>query len=243
MGKVTGTIFHGAAPSAATLTHPSELLNAGGSINSIFFVCLLIPAVMTARSLLSYGSTYYMNLVSNRVVADIRNELFSKIINQSMDFFNRMRAGVLMSRISHNTGAMQVALSQVSSDVFKHPITIIFALVVLIYMDWKFTLAALILFPSCIIPIQVFGKRARRAMQQQQEDLGKMSVTMQETFSGIRVVKSFAREEQQEKSFARSTMLQFRNIMRMIKATEITGPPNETLAAIGGGWALLYVCA
>src|SRR5438477_481570 len=241
MGKVTGTIFHGAAPSAATLTHPSELLNAGGSINSIFFICLLIPAVMTARSLLSYGSTYYMNWVSNRAVTDIRNELFSKILNQSMDFFNRMQAGVLMSRISNNTSAMQVALTQVSSDVFKHPITIVFALAVLIYIDWKFTLAALVLFPTCIIPIQVFGKRARRAMQEQQEDLGKMSVTMQETFAGIRVVKSFAREEQQEKSFARSTMLQFRNIMRMIKATEITGPLIEILGAIGVGWALLYV--
>ena len=243
MGKVTGAIFHGAAPNAKTLTHRSELLNAGGSINSIFFVCLLIPAVMTARSLLSYGSTYYMNWVSNRVVADIRNELFSKIINQSMDFFNRMRAGVLMSRITNNTGAMQVALSQVSSDIFKHPITIVFALVVLIYMDWKFTLAALVLFPSCIVPIQIFGRRARAVMLQQQEDLGKMSVTMSETFAGIRVVKSFAREKHQEKSFARSTMLQFRNIMRMTKSTEATGPLIEILAAIGVGWALLYVYA
>jgi len=243
MGKVTGAIFHGAAPNAKELTHRSELLNAGGSINSIFFVCLLIPAVMTARSILSYSSSYYMNWVSNRAVTDIRNELFRKIINQSMDFFNRMQAGVLMSRISNNTMAMQVALTQVSSDVFKHPITIVFALVVLIYMDWKFTLAALIVFPSCIIPIQIFGKRARRAMHQQQEDLGKMSVTMQETFAGIRVVKSFGREEQQEKSFARSTMLQFRNIMRMIKATEATGPLIEVLAAVGVGWALLYVYA
>ncbi|PYI77902.1 MAG: hypothetical protein DMF04_05105, partial [Verrucomicrobia bacterium] len=243
MGTVTGAIFHGAAPSAKALTHRSELLNAGGSIKSIFLVCLLIPAIMTARSLASYGNTYYMNWVSNRAVADIRNELFSKIVNQSMDFFNRMRAGVLMSRIMNNTGAMQVALTQVSSDVFKHPITVVFALVVLIYIDWKFTLAALIVFPSCIIPIQLFGKRARRAMLHQQEELGKMSVTMSETFAGIRVVKSFAREKHQEKSFSRSTMIQFRNIMRMTKATEATGPLVEILAAIGVGWALLYVYA
>ena len=172
MGKVTGTIFHGSTPNATSLAHRSELLNAGGSVNkSIFVTCLLIPAVMTARSLLSYGNTYYMNWVSNRAVTDIRNQLFSKIVNQSMDFFNRMQAGVLMSRISNNTAAMQMALAQVSSDVFKHPITIIFAFAVLIYMDWKFTFVALILFPSCIIPIQVFGKRARRAMQEQRVGL------------------------------------------------------------------------
>jgi subfamily B ATP-binding cassette protein MsbA len=243
MGTVTGAIFHGATPSAASLAHRAEILNAGGSVKSIFFVCLLIPAVMTARSIASYGSTYYMNWVSNRVVTDIRNELFSKIINQSMDFFNRMQAGVLMSRIMNNTNAMQVALTQVSSDLFKQPITIVFALVLLLYMDWKFTLAAVVLFPTCIIPIQIFGKRARRAVLQQQEDLGKMLVTMTETFAGIRVVKSFTREKFQEKSFSRSAMLQFRAIMHMTKATEAAGPLVEVLAAIGVGGALLYVYA
>jgi len=241
--KVTSTIFHGAVPKATDLTHRSELLNAGGSVKSIVFICLLIPAVMTVRSLMSYGNAYYMNWVSNRVVTDIRNELFAKIVGQSMDFFNRMRAGILMSRIINDTIGMQGALSQVSSDAFKQPISIVLGVAVLLYMDWKFTLAALVLFPSCIVPIQVFGRRARKAVQSQQENVGQMVVTMQETFAGIRVVKSFAREEHQIKTFSRSTMLQFRNTMRMIKSTELTGPLVEILAAIGVGWALLYVYA
>ena len=83
---------------------------------------------MTVRSLMSYGNAYYMNWVSNRVVTDIRNQLFAKIVSQSMDFFNRMRAGILMSRIINDTIAMQVALSQVSSDAFKQPISIVFGL-------------------------------------------------------------------------------------------------------------------
>ncbi len=241
--KVTSTIFHGAIPKATDLTHRSELLNAGGSVKSIVFICLLIPAVMTVRSLMSYGNAYYMNWVSNRVVTDIRNQLFAKIVGQSMDFFNRMRAGVLMSRIINDTIGMQAALSQVSSDAFKQPISIVLGVAVLLYMDWKFTLAALVLFPSCIVPIQVFGRRARKAVQSQQENVGQMVVTMQETFAGIRVVKSFARETHQVKTFSRSTMLQFRNTMRIIRSTELTGPLVEILAAIGVGWALLYVYA
>jgi len=241
--KVTSTIFHGAIPKATDLTHRSQLLNAGGSVKSIVFICLLIPAVMTVRSLMSYGNAYYMNWVSNRVVTDIRNELFSKIVGQSMDFFNRMRAGVLMSRIINDTIGMQAALSQVSSDAFKQPISIVLGVAVLLYMDWKFTLAALVLFPSCIVPIQIFGRRARKAVQSQQENVGQMVVTMQETFAGIRVVKSFARESHQVKTFSRSTMLQFRNTMRIIRSTELTGPLVEIMAAIGVGWALLYVYA
>ena len=58
---------------------------------------------MTVRSLMGYGNAYYMNWVSNRVVTDIRNQLFSKMMHQSMDFFNRMHSGFLMSRITNDT--------------------------------------------------------------------------------------------------------------------------------------------
>src|SRR5947207_61461 len=71
--------------------------------------------------------------------------------------------------------------------------------------------------------------------------MGQMVVTMQETFAGIRVIKSFSREEHQEKSFVRSNQLQFSNMMRMIKSMEAVGPLVETIAAVGVGLALLYV--
>jgi subfamily B ATP-binding cassette protein MsbA len=110
-------------------------------------------------------------------------------------------------------------------------------------MDWKFTIVTLILFPICILPIRIFGRRARQAVQREQKGMALMSVTMQESFSGIRVIKSFAREEEQEKSFRRSTQQQFSNAMRMVKATEAVGPLVEIIASIGVGLALFYVYA
>ena len=212
VSRVTGFIFHGTPGIGnnpmALATH-TELLNAGPKINAILITCLAIPAVMTARSLCSFANAYYMNWVSNKVVSDIRVQLFNKIIRQSMDFFNKMRSGLLMSRITNDTRGMQMALSSVSSDVFKQPVTIIGGIAVLLWMDWKFTIVTLFLFPTCLIPLQVFGKRARKAVKNEFEDMGQMVVTMQETFAGIRVIKSFAREEHQENSFIRSNKLQF----------------------------------
>jgi subfamily B ATP-binding cassette protein MsbA len=80
-------------------------------------------------------------------------------------------------------------------------------------------------------------------VQREQKGMALMSVTMQESFSGIRVIKSFAREEEQEKSFRRSTQQQFSNAMRMVKATEAVGPLVEIIASIGVGLALFYVYA
>ena len=239
--QVSTFIFHGAAPNPRALLTNHEMLNVGPKIDSIVWICLAIPLIMTVRSLCNYGNAYYMNWVSNKVVTDIRNQLFGKIVRHSMDFFNKMRAGFLMSRITNDTRGMQMALTTVSSDLFKRPIAILGGIIVLLLMDWKFTLVTLILFPICLIPIRVYGRRARKAVLNEQEDMGQMVVTMQETFAGIRVIKSFGREEHQEKSFRRSNQLQFSNMMRMIKSMEAVGPLVETIAAAGVGLALLYV--
>ena len=241
--QVSNFIFHGAAPNPRAIIAHREMLNIGPRIDSIVWICLLIPVVMTVRSLCSYGNGYYMNWVSNKVVQDVRNQLFAKIVRHSMDFFNRMQTGFLMSRVANDTRSLQQALSSVSSDIFKQPVTIVGAVIVLLWMDWKFTLVSLILFPICIVPIRIFGRRARQGVQLDQRGSGLMSVTMQESFAGIRVIKSFAREEQQEKAFRRSSQLSFSNTMRVVKATEAVGPFVEIIASVGVGIALFYVYA
>jgi subfamily B ATP-binding cassette protein MsbA len=243
VARVTNFIFHGSAPNLETLRSHPELLTHGPKINSIAVVCLSIPAIMTVRSLFDYLNTYYMQWVSNKVVTDIRSQLFSKMVRHSMDFFNKTRAGFLMSRITNDTRAMQMALGIVSSDLFKQPIAIVGGVTVLLVMDWKFTVVTLILFPICMLPIRVYGRRARGAMEGQQEEMGQMVVTMQETFAGIRVIKSFSREQHQEDSFRRSNQVQFSQMMRIIRSTESVGPLVETIAAFGVGLALLYVYA
>jgi subfamily B ATP-binding cassette protein MsbA len=243
ISRVTSTIFHGAAPNPTALRSNLEALDTGPKINSIVLICLAIPAIMTVRSLCSYGNTYCMQWVSNKVVTDIRGQLFNKMVRLSMDFFNKMRSGFLISRITNETRVVQMALTAVSSDIFKQPVLIVGAISVLFLMDWKFTLITLILFPTCLLPLRIYGRRARKALRGQFEGMGEMVVTMQETFAGIRVIKSFAREAHQEKEFKRSNQLQFSQMMRIIRSMEATGPLVETIAAVGVGLALLYVYA
>jgi subfamily B ATP-binding cassette protein MsbA len=241
--RVTSAIFHGSAPNPMALRSNLGVLDTGPKINSIILICLAIPAIMTVRSLCSFGNTYCMQWVSNKVVTDIRAQLFSKMVRHSMDFFNKMRSGFLISRITNETRVVQMALTAVSSDIFKQPITIIGAITVLLLMDWKFTVVTLILFPTCLLPLRIYGRRARKALRGQFEGMGEMVVTMQETFAGIRVIKSFAREAHQEKEFKRSNQMQFSQMMRIIRSMEATGPLVETIAAVGIGLALLYVYA
>ena len=244
LAQVMGAVFQGGGPATAReFAANPNLMNSGPKINAIILTCLWIPAVMAARSLCAYGNSFYMNWVSSRVVTDIRDQLFSKMVGHSMDFFNKMRSGFLMSRITNDTRGMQMAVSTVSSDLFKQPISIITGIAVLLYMDWKFTLVTLVLFPACLVPIVFYGRKARKAVLHEQDEMGQMVVTMQETFAGIRVIKAFAREKHQEDQFRHSNKLQFENMMRMIMSMEAVGPLVELIAAAGIGLALVYIYA
>src|ERR1700730_15690401 len=118
IGKMAAFVFHGAVPNPAAMRTHHEIFDVGPKINSIAAICLAMPLVMAARSLCSFVNAYYMSWVSNKVVTDIRTQLFNKIVRHSMDFFNRMPAGFLISRITNQTRRMQPRLSSLSDALF-----------------------------------------------------------------------------------------------------------------------------
>src|ERR1700746_3874468 len=213
----------------------------GAGINSVVLVCSVIPFIFVLRSLCDYLNSYYMAWVALRVLADIRGKLYTHILNQSIEFFNRERSGNLISRVSNDTRMAQTALTSISSDLIKQPLTIISAFAVLIHLDWKFTLVSLFLFPVCMIPIVYYGKKVRRQGKLEEERVGSMMSILQESFAGIRVIKAFAREKREAEHFDTLSREQFRSAVRVRKAIEIVSPMVEAVAAVGVGLALFYV--
>src|SRR5436309_8702320 len=146
----------------------------GAGINSVVLVCSVIPLIFVLRSLCDYLNNYYMSWVALRVLADIRCKLYSHILGQSLEFFNRERSGNLISRVANDTRMAQIALTSISSDLIKQPLTVISAFAVLIHLDWKFTIVSLFLFPVCIVPIVYYGKKVRRQGKLEEEKVGSM---------------------------------------------------------------------
>jgi subfamily B ATP-binding cassette protein MsbA len=110
-----------------------------------------------------------------------------------------------------------------------------------LYLDWKFAIFSLVLFPVCLVPIVVFGRRVRKQGKLEEQKVGSMMSLLQESFAGVRVIKSFAREQRESKQFEKLNLEQFRSGIKVRKAIEIVGPTIEGVSAIGVGLALLYV--
>lgn len=215
----------------------------GPGVDHVLLACLLVPLVMILRGFFTYLNAYQMSWVSMHVLNDIRTQLYTAIMSQSMGFFDKARAGRLMSRILSDTGVAQSTLSQISVQLFKQPISLLAGLAAVVWIDWKFSLVALVLFPVVIVPVAIYGRKVRKAGKIAQELAGQMNVILQESFSGVRVIKAFGREKFMNGLFLQATKDQFRNSMRVLKNTEITSPLVEVVAAVGVGLALFYVFA
>lgn len=232
-------------PAGQSAVNPSQLLKSGmdtgPGIEKVIWISLLIPAAMVARGIFSYLNSYCLAWVSLRVLRDIRTQLFSHLMSQSLGFFNRAKAGKLISRVMNDTRMAQNALTSISGDIVQGPIAVITGVIVLVKLDWMFSLTTLLLFPICIFPVVFFGKKVRQAGRAEENEAGQMSVILQESFAGIRVIKSFAREGYQAEQFDKSSEIQFRNSLRVRRSSDIVQPLIESVSALGVVLALMYV--
>jgi subfamily B ATP-binding cassette protein MsbA len=237
--KIADTAFHGKFSQTDVLKGAAA--SQGPEITSFVWMILLIPAVMILRGLLAYANVYCLTWVSLRALRDMRRRIFTHLMGQSLDFFNKSQSGRLLSRVLNDTQVAQEALVSIVGELVKQPLAAIGVLAVLIHIDWKFTLFALVLFPLCLVPVIIYGRRVRKSAKAMQNEAGVMAVILQESFAGIRVIKSFAREHFQLHLFDRSSDEQFRASMGVKKSTAIVQPMMESVSAFGVALALFYV--
>ena len=206
----------------------------------ILLVALLIPAIMVIRGLFGFLNSYCMLWCSLRVLSDIRVKLFRRLMSQSLDYFNQSKGGELMQTVFNQTRLAQQTLTTAVSDIVKQPVAIISALAAIFYIDWQFALCALVLFPICIVPVIIAGRKVRKSGRKEEDEAEKMMVVMQEAISGIQVVKGHAREEHEIGKFVQANSRMMTFIMRWRKAMEIVSPLVEIVASFGVGAALVY---
>lgn len=202
--------------------------------------CAMIPVLIFMRGFLTYLANYCLMWVGNRVLYNLRNDVFRNLLRQSLGFYNKAKIGNLIQTVFNQTRVAQTNAVQLTAVVIQKPVAILTIFAYLLYWDWFFTLSSIVIFPLCLGPIAYVSKRVRRAGSQEEEEAGAMMVNMHESFAGIRVVKANAREEYETKRFNRSNKSMADNIMRWQKALEIIGPVVETVASFGIAAGLVY---
>jgi len=206
----------------------------------VIAICAVIPLLIFMRGMITYLANYSMIWVGNRVLFDLRNDVYRNILNQSLSFFNRAKVGDLIQTVFNQTRVAQTNAVQLSQVLIQRPIAIMVIFIYLFFWDPFFTISSVLIFPLCIAPIMYVSRRVRASGSKEEEEAGAMMVTMHESFAGVRVVKAYAREDYEVTRFNRANKSMADNIMRWQKALEIIGPIVETVASLGIAAGLVY---
>ncbi|MGE0449854.1 MAG: lipid A export permease/ATP-binding protein MsbA [Vicinamibacterales bacterium] len=188
----------------------------------------------------SYGSSYLMAWVGQRVVMDLRNALYGHILGQSASFFASHSTGELMSRITNDVGQVQQAVSETAGDLARETLALVGFAALLFYYDAWLAIFCIFSAPLVVYPLIRLGQRVRRTTRRSQEALEQLSHISVEAFTGQRIVKAFGNERKESDRFARAGAQLFRVNMKVTAALSSLPPLMELLGGLGMAGALWY---
>ena len=192
------------------------------------------------RGLASYGQSCLWGYIGLKIVSTIRNKLYRHLILLPVGFHAKNATGALMTYILNDVNIIQIAVSTALKSLVQQPLTLIAMAGVLFYQNAKLAFLAVIVIPIFIVPLVRIGARLRKFALSGQEKIGSLSAHMQETLSGIRLIKAFGKEQFESARFEEKDKSYFIELRKSLILSEAATPLMETLSTMGVALLIWY---
>jgi subfamily B ATP-binding cassette protein MsbA len=200
---------------AVVVLKDSQVLD--GHAWDLLFIILL-------QAVFAVAHNYVFGFVGHRMTTDFRIEFFSHIQSLSLRFFQNHRVGEILSRMSNDISVIQNALVTIPVALLRQSITLIGAMAIILYLNWKLTGLILLILPPLMIFARVFGKRLRLFSEKLQDQVAQAIVVLEEVASSIKIVKSFTRENYERDRFTNKIETAFEKAVDKLKISSFFGP-------------------
>ena len=207
---------------------------------STLLVAAALPLVALLFGAGDFLCTFFVEWVGQRVVMDLRNDLFQHVHRLSLEYFSGARTGELISRVVNDTAQVERSVSTAMVDLIKQPWALLSAAGFLLWVDARLAAITLLLFPICIVPVSLFGRKVRRAAREAQERMADLTSIVQETVAGVRVVKGFGMEAHEQARFAQRAGEFFRRMVRVARARASVQPIIVVISLVSLSLVLIY---
>ena len=200
---------------AVVILKDSQILD--GLAWDLFFIIIL-------QAVFAVTHNYVFGFVGHRMTTDFRIEFFSHIQSLSLRFFQERRLGEILSRMNNDISVIQNALVSIPVALLRQSITLIGAMAIILYLNWKLTGLILLILPPLMIFARVFGKRLRLFSEKLQDQIAQAVVVLEEVASSIKIVKSFTRENYERERFKKEIETAFERAVDKLKISSFFGP-------------------
>ncbi len=212
----------------------------GDQFDALFRICILIITVFFLKNLFGFLQSYMLAYVEQGVIKDLRDGLFRHLHSLSLSYFTHERTGDLISRVMNDVGIVQRSISTSFVNLIREPLLVIVFLTIALMISWQLTLISLSVIPFTMLLIRKIGKRLKRDTRRSQEKMADITSVLQETISGVKVVKAFGMEKFETDKFTGETRKYFRQMLRISRLRILASPTTEFLSVIAGVVIIWY---
>ena len=205
---------------------------ANKDIYTLNLIVIGILALFFARGFFYFGERYLMSYVGQKIVNDIREALYRHLQKLSLSYFDKRKTGNIMSNLTNDVTALQTAIAGNLISFVQEAVILIGSLGSMLLLYWKLTLLTLVIVPLVVFTIRFFGSRLRGAGHRVQGKMADITALLEESVSGIRIIRSFNREEFEIERFMEQNDSNFWALMSTVRLTALLTPFIQFFAAI-----------
>lgn len=241
IAAICSSIVSGTNGAIAWLIKPAvDKIFIAGDRTYLGAISIMVLVIFILRGGFTYLQNYLMRSTGVKIARDIRNKLYNHLLYMPLSHFNKSSTGAMMSRILNDASVLQDLLATTVRDLFVQTGTIFILISVAFYMRWDLTLIAIFILPVAFYFAGRLGKRLKKVSIRAQEKISGLTETLNEGLSGIKIVKSFSKEDAEADKFKRKNQDYYRELMRATRIYEASSLIMEFTAGIGIAFVLWY---
>lgn len=202
-------------------------------------IAIVLPILFLLKGVFFFLQNYLMNMAGQAAVREIKNRIYRKFQDLSLDFYSRRRTGELISRITNDVGFVTTAISYGLTDLIYQSMQIILFTCVAFFIYWKLALISFIIFPLILFPVLKIGKTIKKISFEVQKKMADLNSLLTETIQGAYIVKVFTREDYEYKRFDKINTQYYKYTLKSVKRTLLLSPLTEIIGALGAVVILL----
>ena len=215
-------------------------INLNKDIHIIKTFPLLYIGFFTLKGLFSFAHSFLMRAVGSKVVRDVREQLFKKLIGLPMNFYVNRPSGELISRVINDSNVLQGLLGYSVKDIIVEGTSFLVLLIIAFIRRWDLALIAITVLPFSFFVINKFGEKMKKISQQTQEQISGLIIRLTESISGIKMIKGFGREKLHEDKFNEENKNNYRVALKGARTIEYSSLIHEIITGIGSTSILFY---
>jgi ATP-binding cassette, subfamily B, bacterial MsbA len=206
----------------------------------------LLIGLFLFRGVMQFGQGYLTDYVGLRIINDVRNALNRRFQSLSLSFFYRHPTGTLIARVNSDVVLLRFAITDALASILKDSTSLIALVTVAFLKDWVLASIAFFVFPASVLPIIRLSRNMKKFTKRGQVSTGRLTVLLQESIQGNRIVKAFGMEDYEDRRFMAENGRLFKQSLRASRIKSIVSPSMELMASFGiagvvwyGGWSVI----